>query len=118
VRAAYATAAQNAYPNKDWEIQGDKLLTNLPAVYLDYQYSLGEFAMPQYFVQLLKYMMSWHLAMPITEQSDRAQYWQGVAVGSPAENGRGGYMRTAMNIDGQGTPTRVIEDFSLIAVRN
>jgi len=26
-------------------------------------------------------------------------------------------MRTAMNIDGQGTPTRVIEDFSLIAVR-
>ncbi len=26
-------------------------------------------------------MMSWHLAMPITEQSDRAQYWQGVAVG-------------------------------------
>ena len=117
VRAAYATAAQSAYPNKDWEIQGDKLLTNLPAVYLDYQYSLGEFAMPQYFVQLMKYMMSWHLAMPITEQSDRAQYWQGVAVGGPAENGRGGYMRTAMNIDGQGTPTRVIEDFSLIAVR-
>ncbi len=50
--------------------------------------------------------------------ADRAQYWQGVAVGGPAENGRGGYMRTAMNIDGQGTPTRVIEDFSLIAVRN
>jgi hypothetical protein len=73
--------------------------------------------MPQYFVQLLKYMMAWHLAMPITEQSDRAGYWQGVAVGGPAENGRGGYMRTAMNIDGQGTPTRVIEDFSLIAVR-
>jgi hypothetical protein len=33
VRAAYASAAQNSYPNKDWEIQGDKLLTNLPAVY-------------------------------------------------------------------------------------
>jgi hypothetical protein len=117
-RAVYETAQPGARPRQDWEIQGDKLLTNQPEVFIDYQYSVPEFAMPQYFVQLLKYMMSWHLAMPITEQSDRAQYWQGVAVGNPAENGRGGYMRTAMNIDGQGTPTRVIEDFSLIAVRN
>ena len=117
VRAAYASPAPNSPPNKDWEIQGDKLLTNLPAVYLDYQYSVGEFAMPQYFVQLLKYMMAWHLAMPVTEQSDRASYWQGVAVGGPNENGRGGYMRTAMNIDGQGQPTRIIEDYTLIAVR-
>ena len=116
-RAVYDTAAIGAYPRKEWEIQGDQLLTNLPAVFIDYQYSVGEFAWPQYFVQLMKYMMAWHLAMPITEQSDRAVYWQRVAVGDPAENGRGGYMRTAMNIDGQGTPTRVIEDYSLIAVR-
>ena len=74
--------------------------------------------MPQYFVQLLKYHMSWHLAMPITEQMDKAQYWQGIAVGGPNENGRGGYFRTATNIDGQSQPTRVIEDYSLIAVRN
>jgi hypothetical protein len=103
---------------KDWEIQGDVLLTNLTSVYIDYQYSVGEFAMPQYFVQLLKYMMSWHLAMPITEQTDKAQYWQRVAVGDISENGRGGYFRTAMQIDGQNNPVRVIEDYSLIAVRN
>ncbi len=117
-RAVYDTAAVGAHPYKDWEIQGDQLLTNLPAVFIDYQYSAGEFAWPQYFVQLMKYMMSWHLALPITEQSDRAQYWQGVAVGAPAENGRGGYMRQAMNIDGQHNPVRVIEDYSLVAVRN
>jgi hypothetical protein len=117
-RAVYDTAAVGASPNKDWEIQGDQLLTNLPAVFINYQYSAGEFAWPQYFVQLMKYMMSWHLALPITEQSDRAQYWQGVAVGAPAENGRGGYMRQAMNIDGQHNPVRVIEDYSLVAVRN
>jgi hypothetical protein len=116
-RAVYDSPNPGAHPHKDWEIQGDKLLTNLTAVYIDYQYQTPEFAMPAYFVQLLKYMMAWHLALPITEQSDRAQYWQGVAVGAPAENGRGGYMRTAMNIDGQGQPTRVIEDYSLIAVR-
>jgi hypothetical protein len=117
-RAVYNSSSQGSPVQKEWEIQGDALLTNLTSVYIDYQSSIGEFAMPQYFVQLLKYMLSWHLAMPITEQSDRAVYWQRVAVGDPAENGRGGYMRTCMNIDGQGNPTRVIEDYSLIAVRN
>ena len=117
-RAVYDTSAVGAPPRKDWEIQGDQLLTNLPAVYIHYQYSAGEFAWPQYFVQLMKYMMAWHLALPITEQSDRAQYWQTVAVGAIAENGRGGYFRQAMNIDGQHNPVRVIEDYSLVAVRN
>lgn len=116
-RAVYNSSNSGSPVQKDWEIQGDKLLTNLTSVYIDYQYQTGEFAMPQYFVQLLKYMMAWHLAMPITEQADRAQYWQQVAIGAVAENGRGGYMRTAMNIDGQGQPSRIIEDYSLIAVR-
>ena len=55
--------------------------------------------------------------MPITDQVEKAQYWQSVAVGSPSENGRGGYMRTAINIDAQGTPVNTIKDFALIAVR-
>ncbi len=55
--------------------------------------------------------------MPITDQVDKAQYWQAVATGSPGENGRGGYMRQAMNIDGQGQPVNAIQDFSLINVR-
>lgn len=117
-RAVYASSAVGSPVQKDWEIQGDQLLTNLPAVYIDYQYELAEFAFPKYFVQLLKYMMAWHLAEPVTEQREKSVYWQQVAVGSPTENGRGGYFRTATNIDGQGQPSRVIEDFSLIAVRN
>jgi surface antigen len=55
--------------------------------------------------------------MPITDQTEKAQYWQGVAIGSPEQNGRGGYTRIAMNMDGQGQPNFVIEDFPLIAVR-
>jgi hypothetical protein len=73
--------------------------------------------MPSYFVQLLKYMMTWHLALPITDQTDKSQYWQSVATGGPGENGRGGYLRQAMNIDGAGNPTNAINDFSLISVR-
>lgn len=117
-RAVYDTAAVGAYPRKDWEIQGDNLLCNLDAVYIDYQYSVGEYAMPKYFVQLLKYMTAWHIAEAITEQQDKANKWQRVAIGDPAENGRGGFFRQAAQIDGQSNQMRIIDDYTLIAVRN
>lgn len=116
-RAVFTTSNAYARPFKEWEIIGDKLMTNETTVYIDYPYQTPEFAMPQYFVQLLKYMMAWHLAYPITEQQDKAGYWQGIAVGGPSENGRGGYMRQAMQMDAQGQPPQVIEDFALIAAR-
>lgn len=117
-REAYVTSGPNEQPLKDWEIQGDKFLTNELTVYIDYPYQTPEYSMPQYFVQLLKYMMAWHIAYPVTEQQDKALYWQRVATGDPSENGRGGYFRQATIMDSQGQPTKVIEDFSLVAVRN
>jgi hypothetical protein len=97
-RAVLTSATPGANTIRDYRIFGDKLLT-------------------VYMVQLLKYMWAGHLAMPITDQTEKAQYWQGVAIGSPEQNGRGGYTRIAMNMDGQGQPNFVIEDFPLIAVR-
>ena len=117
-RAVYDTAAVGAPVRKDFEIQGDQLLTNLEQVFIDYQYSLSEYAWPPYFVQLMKYMVAWHIAEPITEQQDKALRWERKAVGDPAENGRGGFFRTATQIDGQGQPSRVIDDYTLLAVRN
>jgi hypothetical protein len=121
-RLAYPRAVrQSALPNspieKDWEIQGDQLLTNIDTVFIDYQYSAGEFAWPQYFVQLMKYMLAWHLAEPITEQGEKTARWRQIAVGDPAENGRGGYFRQAAQIDGANNPNPVIDDYTLIAVR-
>jgi len=117
-RAIYTSASPGQRPSKEYRIFQDKLLTDYEEVWIDYQYSVGEYEMPVYFVQLLKYMMAWHLAYPITDQDSKAQYWQGVAVGAPSENGRGGYMRTAIQMDGQGQPNNYIDDFALIAVRN
>ena len=117
-RAVYNSPNPGSPVQKDWEIQGDKLLTNLTSVYIDYQFSVPEYAMPQYFVQLLKYMVAWHIAETITEQQDKSAKWQRVATGDISENGRGGYFRTAAQIDGQNNPVRIIEDYSLIAVRN
>jgi len=116
-RAVYDTSAPGAYPRKDWEIQGDKLLTNEEVVVIDYQFRPAESELPTYFIQLLKYMMAWHLSDPITDQVTKTTYWQQLAVGGPGENNRGGYFRTATSIDGQGNTNPAFEDFSLIAVR-
>ena len=102
---------------RNYRIFQDKLLTDEETIYIDYPYDVQEYEMPVYFVQLMKYMMSWHLAMPITDQTEKAQYWQGVAVGTQADNGRGGYTRVATTMDGQGQPVPVIQDFPLVDVR-
>ena len=117
IRKAYYSDDVGASSFVEWEIQGDKLLTNAESVVVDYQFVVTEDAMPSYFIQLLKYMMAWHLSEPITDQVSKTQYWQQVAVGSPSENNRGGYFRTATSIDGQGQTSPAFEDFSLINVR-
>lgn len=117
ITRVYNSTSVGAGTVTDWEIQGDKLLTNYEQVVVNYQFLVDESAMPAYFIQLLKYMMAWHLSEPITDQVAKTQYWQSIAVGSPSENNRGGYFRTAAGIDGQGNPTQAFEDFSLIDVR-
>ena len=115
--AVYDTDDVGAYPRREYRLMGNKLLTDYETVYIDYQYNVPEYSLPHYFVQLLKYEMAWHLAMPITDQVDKSDYWRTIAEGTPGENGRGGFMRQAMNIDGQGNPTNAIQDFALINVR-
>jgi hypothetical protein len=118
VRRAFSSNAVGVGSFTDWTIQGDKLLTNAESIFIDYQFSVNEDKMPSYFIQFLKYMMAWHLSGPISDQVEKTQYWQTVAVGSPGENNRGGFFRTATSMDGQGQTSSSFEDFSLIAVRN
>lgn len=116
-RAIFTSNQAGAYPQRNYRLMGGKLLTDYEEVYVDYQYAVEEYEMPHYFVQNMKYQLTWHLAMPITDQVEKTDYWRTVAQGTPGENGRGGYMRQAMNIDGQGQPTNAFQDFSLIDVR-
>lgn len=116
-RKVYAANEVGSPSVNEYRIMGDKLLCDYEEVWIDYKYSATESSMPTYFIQLLKYLLAWHLAVPITDQTEKAQYWQTVAIGSPGENGRGGYFRTAMSIDGQGQPVNAIQDFALINVR-
>lgn len=97
---------------------GPSINTNESVVFIDYITSnVGEGMMPSYFIQLLVYMMAWHLAEPVTDQITKAQYWESVALGTVTENGRGGYLRQAMNADGRGKANYTINDFPLTDVR-
>ena len=116
-RKVFISDQEGAVPQREYRLVGGKLLSNYETVYVDYQYAVEEYEMPHYFVQNMKYQLAWHLAMPITDQLEKTDYWRSVAQGTPSENGRGGYMRQAMNIDGQGQPTNGIQDFTLIDVR-
>jgi len=117
-RAVYASTSTGNLPKiTEYEIQGDKILTNETTVVLDYQKLVSEADMPSYFVQMLVYQMAWHLAEPVTDQITKADYWKTVALGTPSENMRGGYFRQAINIDGAGQSKTVIADYLLTEVR-
>jgi len=116
-RALFITTSAGGRPVTGWEKIGSKIQTNYPSIWIDYQYDVSEDALPQYFVQLLKYFLCWHFAEPVTDQIAKSQYWSNMAVGSAIDNGRGGYFRQASMIDSQNQPNQVIEDYSLVAVR-
>lgn len=117
-RAVYASTSTGNLPKiTEYEIQGDKILTNETTVVVDYQKLVTEADMPSYFVQMLVYQMAWHLAEPVTDQTTKADYWKTVALGTPSENMRGGYFRQAINIDGAGQSKTVIADYLLTEVR-
>ena len=117
-RALFTSSGSRARPiTEGWEIYGADVQTNFSTVYIDYQYRPAEDVMPSYFVQLLKYYLTWHFAEPVTDQITKGQYYQVVAVGSPAENMRGGMFRQAMQIDGATRPTPTFIEYPLVSAR-
>jgi hypothetical protein len=119
VLAIFASSGSYELPLRyGWEVYGDQVFTNLETVYIDYQATVNETKMPPYFVRLLRLAMAFELAIIITDQTAKADYYRALAYGSPSENGRGGEMRKAMNIDGRGQSTQVIDDYELISVRH
>ena len=118
VRAVFNSAQVGAQPIQGgWEILGKTLITNQETIVIDFQVEPEEFDLPSYFVQLLKYMMTWHIAETVTDQITKSEYWRQIAVGTVAENMRGGYFRVAANIDGSTKQNEVFADYSLIGVR-
>jgi len=102
----------------DYDLGEDKLLANVPEVWLHFQFAAPEADWPPYLRTLMKYALAAELAMPVTDQTTKAQYWNGRAWGTPAEGGKGGWYRIATAADAQGAPPQEIASYSLVDVRN
>ena len=61
--------------------------------------------------------MAWHLAEVITDQTTKSDYWKQIALGTVAENFRGGYFRQAASIDSGGQTPSVVGDYLLTDIR-
>ena len=93
-----------------------RVVTDLDTVYIDYQTSVDESKMPNYFVQLLRTAFAAEIAITITDQATKADYFRGLAFGTPSENGRGGLFVSLCHRQPWLLP-QIIEDYALIAVR-
>lgn len=93
-RAVRASGSAGSPTITSWEMgtaeQGYSVLfTNQLSIFIDYQKTVAESAMPSYFVQLLGYQLAWHLAEVMTDQTAKSEYWRGVALGVAVEGYRG-----------------------------
>ncbi len=61
--------------------------------------------------------MAWHLAEVITDQTTKSDYWKQIALGTVAENMRGGFFRQAASIDSGGQTPSVVGDYLLTDIR-
>ena len=117
VFALFPTASVGAHSLTSFEIHGSRLLSNNTELWLDYQYNVPEADLPPHFVQLFIYVLAADLCMPITHEATMMGAWREVARGSPSENGRGGYFRTATGIDSRGRPMKSLNSDELVIVR-
>jgi hypothetical protein len=80
VRAVYADDTVNYPSTVEFDVQQDKLLTNIDEAWIDYQYRTPESEMPSYFVNFLKYALAANFAQMVTDQLTKAEYYQASRV--------------------------------------
>lgn len=102
-----------------FEIYGDKVFADEATLYLDYQIEIAESLWPQHFTNACVHMLAAYWADPMTEDSQKADKWWGVAYGPLQLGGGGGIISQMKNVDARisGDFGRRLADHSLISVR-
>ena len=117
-RAVFDSEGDGANPIQNYEIFGKRLYAMVDDIWVDYKTEPPISDWPPYFQQLVIYAMAALLAMPVTDDVNKANFWWKVAFGDPVlDAGKGGYFRTARNLDSQDNPAEAMDDGGLIAAR-
>lgn len=91
----------------DYEIYGDKIYTNQPEVYIDYRYRVDEVLLPPHFALTLQFLLAAQFAIPITDNSQRAQVYEGLYERQ---------LKRAKGIDSMARPSQAIVDSPLTGI--
>ena len=97
------------YPASTYRILGNKLYSNSQKVEIDYIYKIDEANFPHYFVKAFEYYLAMQLAIPVTEDLNKAQLMEQMYNKE---------VRKARYADGQSAPNAPIQDTPNIFVRN
>jgi hypothetical protein len=115
--ALFNSTSSGAIPKHRFEIFSDKIFTNEETVVIDYPFKPTESAFPAYFVEFMVLAMASFLAIPVTDKTTTADFYRGLAYGTPSENGNGGQLARARRADSAQQPPQRIENFDLVDAR-
>lgn len=96
------------YPNSNYEVFEDKLLSNLSTASIDYVFDPGEKKYPTYFIKALTHALASDMALSVTHDKSMADLQHKLADR---------WLARAKHADSQGRPQRVIQRRPFIDVR-
>ena len=110
----FQTSSRDALPYKEWEIVGDKLMSNADTLYCQYVADVDEADMPEYFIELLIKALMVELCIPLLgkdsvgmRQSLYAEVWSDM-----------GEFQKAKTADSRNHPPNEYKDFDLLSARH
>jgi hypothetical protein len=106
---ALFNSSTSAAPSKHYEIFSDKVYTNENLIYVDYTFRPNETKFPSYFTEYMVLAIASQIAIAITDQANIADYYSRLAQQQ---------LDVARYTDASQQPPQVLEDYTLIDVRN
>lgn len=117
IRAAMDSDGPGARLLDHYEIQGETLLADADAVWIDYQRAAPPNLWPPPLRRFVVHHLAAELAVPVTNSGSLSQRMQLVAYGNPGELAQGGLLAKARQADGQQQPPARLGPAVLVSAR-
>lgn len=115
--AVFTSSTVGSYPIINYTIVGNKLMSDEPEIWVEYQANVDESVWPPYFVELMTFVMMDELCTNVTDNTGLKQTIQANTYGIPSEYGVGGLYGRAMSLDSRDNPTLQMYNNSLLEAR-
>jgi len=94
-------SADDTIGTNAFEVRRNRIVSNLPRAWIEYQARRTEAEWPAWFAELVMAAVAAEMALMVTDQQSVKDHWEAKAFGTPSENRVGGLMGQAMTLDAQ-----------------